>query len=194
MKIIRECDKDKVQNAVDSFFSTISMGKECNLKMLAELVTDLAEVYFNSQQEQVTNKTDIGKRMNEIGMSRSDFARKADVKVSTANAWIRGEHPVSTSKIIPICDILGITIEQMFGEEETKSNNHGLSADNIAENIKNYRKKKHLSQKQLAELAGIGDATIYYWEKGKLPTASLLPTICRTLNVTSRQLFERSNE
>ncbi|RXE60653.1 helix-turn-helix domain-containing protein [Acetivibrio mesophilus] len=63
--------------------------------------------------------------------------------------------------------------------------------------IAQERKRKNLTQKQLAELLGISDKTISKWERGNgFPEVSLLLPLCRQLDISLNELLtgERVSE
>lgn len=65
----------------------------------------------------------------------------------------------------------------------------------VADNIKNYRKKAGLTQKQLAEKTGLSIATIQGYEQGKyLPKIEQLQKIANVLNVHALVLNNRITE
>ena len=56
--------------------------------------------------------------------------------------------------------------------------------------IAGERKRKALTQKQLAEMLGISDKTISKWERGGgFPEVSLLLPLCRELDITVNELL-----
>lgn len=56
--------------------------------------------------------------------------------------------------------------------------------------IAGERKRKALTQKQLAEILGISDKTISKWERGGgFPEVSLLLPLCRELDITVNELL-----
>lgn len=60
----------------------------------------------------------------------------------------------------------------------------------ICENIRYYRKRKELEQKQLAAKLGITGNAITNWEMGRTrPDISLIPDICDILGITFSELF-----
>lgn len=57
--------------------------------------------------------------------------------------------------------------------------------------IKDYRKKRHLTQAQLAELVNVDDKHISCIESGKnFPSADLIERFSTALNVEPKDLFE----
>lgn len=60
----------------------------------------------------------------------------------------------------------------------------------IGNYIQLKRKEKNLTQEQLAEILGVSNKTISKWENGKsLPDFSLVELLCKTLEITSSELF-----
>lgn len=60
---------------------------------------------------------------------------------------------------------------------------------NIGENIKKFRIEQHLTQKQLAEMAGIAEITVRQYESGKrIPKSIPLLSIADALNVSPYDL------
>ncbi len=61
----------------------------------------------------------------------------------------------------------------------------------IAEQIKNYRRKNHLTQKELSELIGISPQAISKWEREQgYPDITLLPVISKLLGCSINDFFE----
>ena len=65
-----------------------------------------------------------------------------------------------------------------------------MDQQRIGSFIADCRKKKGLTQMQLAELLGITDRAVSKWETGRsLPDASLMMDLCHTLGITLIDLF-----
>ena len=57
-------------------------------------------------------------------------------------------------------------------------------------NIKELRKSAGLTQIQLGQQVGVGQASVSEWEAGtQMPRVELLPTLARVLGVTIDKLF-----
>ena len=57
--------------------------------------------------------------------------------------------------------------------------------------IEIYRKKKNMTQAELARLMGVSQANISQWEKGKaLPQTDKLPLLSKILECSIDDLFE----
>ncbi len=60
----------------------------------------------------------------------------------------------------------------------------------VGENIKTYRKNKHLTQKQLADKIGLSEITIRRYEKNtNVPTIEILNKISEVLDVSTNNLL-----
>lgn len=65
----------------------------------------------------------------------------------------------------------------------------------FGEKLKELRKEKGLTQKQLAEQLGNAQSAIYYWETNQQePNISALKKICQFFNVSSDYLLGLENE
>lgn len=132
-------------------------------------------------------------KMNELHISNRKMAERLHVSRCTISSWKCGKYPVGTFAICDVCAMLGVSIEYLFGGEDkgwTDYDDRRLSPDNIAYNIKWFREKAGMNQKQLAETIAANVATVYKWEQGKtLPKMDYIPDLCEGLGITIRQLF-----
>lgn len=56
--------------------------------------------------------------------------------------------------------------------------------------ILEMRKEKGLTQKQLADLIGVGDKAVSRWETGRgMPDTSIMPELCKTLSINVNELL-----
>ena len=67
--------------------------------------------------------------------------------------------------------------------------------ENIAKNLKFFRKERKVTQKKLGEVLGVENNTISSWESGTNSIdASSLMEICDYLNVSLDDMFGRANK
>lgn len=60
----------------------------------------------------------------------------------------------------------------------------------IGNRIRQYREKKKLTQKQLADMIGVSNSRVSNWEKGiNRPDADIIADICRALDVSPSVLL-----
>jgi len=62
-------------------------------------------------------------------------------------------------------------------------------AENLAENLRDLRQRRHLTQKQLAELAGVPRSTVAQIEIGGNPTLSVLARLALALHLSLEELL-----
>lgn len=61
---------------------------------------------------------------------------------------------------------------------------------NIGENIQQLRVKAHLTQSQLAEIIGVSQSAVYYWEKGKRePNTETILKLLDIFHITLNELY-----
>ncbi len=61
----------------------------------------------------------------------------------------------------------------------------------IGNRIRQYREKKKLTQKQLADMIGVSNSRVSNWEKGiNRPDADIIADICRALDVSPSVLLD----
>lgn len=61
----------------------------------------------------------------------------------------------------------------------------------IGNRIRQYREKKKLTQKQLADTIGVSNSRVSNWEKGiNRPDADIIADICRALDVSPSVLLD----
>ncbi len=65
-----------------------------------------------------------------------------------------------------------------------------MTSNVFARRLNLLRKRKHLTQKQLALLAGTTDATISRYEKGMAPSHDMIFAVADALEVSPAELFQ----
>ena len=64
---------------------------------------------------------------------------------------------------------------------------------NVAGNIRKYRKRKNLTQAQLAEMFSVTSQNISKWEKGTSePSTSNLMALCKLYEVSADDILKRT--
>ena len=72
---------------------------------------------------------------------------------------------------------------------------YNFSMDSFGEKLKELRKEKNLTQKQLAEALNNAQSAIFYWETNKQePTISALKKICLFFDVSADYLLGLEDE
>ena len=65
----------------------------------------------------------------------------------------------------------------------------------MIENIRQYRERAEITQKEMADCLGVKQSAVSMWETGAaLPRADMLPKIAKLLGCTISDLFEERKE
>lgn len=65
----------------------------------------------------------------------------------------------------------------------------------MIENIRQYRERAEITQKEMADRLGVKQSAVSMWETGTaLPRADMLPKIAKLLGCTISDLFEERKE
>ncbi|WP_027398541.1 helix-turn-helix domain-containing protein [Anaerovorax odorimutans] len=83
------------------------------------------------------------------GISQKEFAKKLSVSQSAVTNWIKGKNSPDIEMVAQICDILEISVVDLFG-----TNSNIYYTDEEKEIIRQYRKKPEL-QNAVRILLGI---------------------------------------
>ena len=67
-----------------------------------------------------------------------------------------------------------------------------MTDNELSRNIKRLRKKRQLTQEQLAETVGVSAQAVSKWESGGYPDPSLLPVIADSLGASIDELYGRA--
>lgn len=90
----------------------------------------------------------LGERLlayrNRVGLSQEKLAEKIGVTRQTVSKWETNQSTPDFDKIIPLCEILGITIEELIkGEEETQNHEQQkVKQESTKEYLQKRNKKK----------------------------------------------------
>lgn len=67
--------------------------------------------------------------------------------------------------------------------------------ETIGNRISKFRKEKHMTQEELANLLGVSSQAVSKWENdASCPDISLLPQLCKVLGVTTDELLTGKND
>lgn len=64
----------------------------------------------------------IKKRMKELKLTQNDLANKLGIKQAAVSKWCLGVQVPDTNLIVPVCEALGITLNELFGITDVNSN------------------------------------------------------------------------
>ena len=69
-----------------------------------------------------------------------------------------------------------------------------MNQEKIGKFIAECRKKKNMTQQELAEKLGVSDRTVGNWENGRnMPDLSLFKPLCKELEITLNELLSGEN-
>lgn len=109
---------------------------------------------------------------NKTGISQREIAKILHVSKSTYARWETGEEIIPLKHLINFCNYFKISIDYAIGI--SKKNRYKyydytkkLNKKDIGLNIKKLRKRKKLTQKDLANVFNTSQSTISAYESGK---------------------------
>lgn len=123
-------------------------------------------VFYNNGME----KSFLYERRIEAGLSQSDIANALGYTVQLVSMWESGKNSPSLSVLGKYASLLQIDLEGIIYSKNVKKNNLcdelSFNAAEFANNIKRLRKKKNLTQKQVADAISCNVNQLIKYEKG----------------------------
>lgn len=111
------------------------------------------------------------KEIREIeGLKHKDIALMLHVKRPTYTGWETGKDPIPLTKLNEFANLFHVSLDYLVGNSPKiryMNTNHAIDKNLVANNLKQFRKKKHLSQKKLAEAINTSQPNIHKYETGK---------------------------
>ena len=86
-------------------------------------------------------KRNLGYYLSLRGISQKELAEKLGVSQSAVTNWIKGKNAPDIEVVAEICDVLEISVSDLFGKEEGSKAN-----DTEQKVLEQYRKKPELQQ------------------------------------------------
>ena len=115
-------------------------------------------------------KSFLYERRIEAGLSQSDIANALGYTVQLVSMWESGKNSPSLSVLGKYASLLQIDLEGIIYSKNVKKNNLcdelSFNAAEFANNIKRLRKKKNLTQKQVADAISCNVNQLIKYEKG----------------------------
>lgn len=112
-------------------------------------------------------------RLKEIrtfeGLTQEEVAKKLNVKRSTYAGWESGKDIIPFRKLHEFANMFHVTLDSLVGTcpiEHMKTNKE-LNTQIISENLKEFRKQKHLTQAEFARTLKTSQSNIHKYESGK---------------------------
>lgn len=135
----------------------------------------------------------IGKRIKHFreskGMSQNELAEKIGVHYTSIFKWENESRVPKEKNIQKIANILGVNYLDLNTQKEVKK----VIDKSIGEKIKYFRKKKNLTQKDLAKLSGINEESIQKYEQNvRKPSEKQMQKIANGLDINIINLLDIS--
>ena len=128
----------------------------------------------------------IGQRIRilreEKDMTIVEVSKKAGVCPATISKWENRGYIPRLPELSRVSKVLGISVDEIIGRKkiEHKKKFEG----SLGQIIREERKKRHMTQRQLGDLAGIKGTTILRWEKEmNMPDVLLLSSLADALQM-----------
>ena len=114
----------------------------------------------------------IAEKRKESNLTQIQFAEKLGVTNKSVSRWETGKNMPDISLFIPICEILGITVNELIIGEEIKNNETAKEQDVIIETIKTSNKKLKLARIliYIVAILLLNHFTVYQIQKFRTPS------------------------
>ena len=130
-------------------------------------------------------------------LTQRQLAMKLNISKSYYNYFETGERIIPLVRLNEYCNLFHLTFDYVLGftDKLTKPRkDYVLDTELISRRIKEIRKSKKLTQKQLAELLNTSQSTISSYESGKtVILTAFLYEMCTKLNISADYVVGRSN-
>ena len=104
------------------------------------------------------------------GLSQQEVADQLNVKRSTYAGWESGKDFIPLKRLNDLANLYHTSIDYLIGNSPTKEQVLEIQKINrqaFAENLKNFRKEKNLTQEKLAEKINTSQPNIHKYETNK---------------------------
>ena len=140
-------------------------------------------------------------RLKEIrknhGLTQRQLAEKLKISKSYYNYFETGERIIPVVRLNDYCNKFGVSFDYVLGFEEYPENppkNYKIKPELIGRRLKEIRKTRGMTQKQLADLLNTSQSTISAYESSKtLILTAFLYQLCTKLDVSADYVVGRSN-
>lgn len=182
--------------------NTISQWERGKRKPSFQTLVDLAKLYDCSVDDFVDeaegditeNRAVLNIRglRQERGLTATELAEKLGVAVCTVSHWESGKRAPRGSEIVRIAEILDCSIDDLFGYSTKKEDEPEYR---VGLKIREYRKAKHLTMKQIGEAVNATEGTVSLWERGKRePSIGNIKKIAQILGCSISDLLGETEE
>ncbi len=113
----------------------------------------------------------LKERRSYEGYTQQNVADILHVQRATYAGWETGKDIMPLRQLYKIANSYQISLDYLTGlsddETKMKSKSKSIDINKVAENLKNFRKKKHLTQEQVAKALQTTQSNIHKYETGK---------------------------
>lgn len=140
----------------------------------------------------------LSKKRIEAGLSQTQIANELGYSVQLISLWESGKNIPSISVLGKYASLLHIDLEGIIYNKDSKKNNHcdtnSFNLDAFSKNLKKLRKKKGITQKELAIEISCPTNAIIRFEKGtSLPSLEQLTKLADYYKVSIDNLYFADN-
>lgn len=122
----------------------------------------------------------------EQNLTQQEIADKLHVNRVTYTNWEKGNREPNFKMLIQLADMLNVSTDYLLGRE--------VDMITFSEQLKKYRTKKGLTQKELAEQIGIKQNSYSDWETGKNePSLDNIVKLAKIFDTTTDDLLGIKN-
>lgn len=113
----------------------------------------------------------LKERRSYEGYTQQNVADILQVQRATYAGWETGKDIMPLRQLYKIANNYQISLDYLTGlsdnDTKMKSKSKTIDVTKVAENLKNFRKKKHLTQEQVAKALQTTQSNIHKYETGK---------------------------
>ena len=113
----------------------------------------------------------LKERRSYEGYTQQNVADILHVQRATYAGWETGKDIMPLRQLYKIANSYQISLDYLTGlsdnDTKMKSKSKTIDINKVAENLKNFRKKKHLTQEQVAKALQTTQSNIHKYETGK---------------------------
>ena len=131
-------------------------------------------------------------------LTQQELANMLKISKSYYNYFETGERIIPLLRLNNYCNKFNVNFDYVLGISNVaivQTKKFRLKPEIISERIKEIRKKRNMTQNQLADLLNTSQSTISAYENGKtLILTAFLYELCIKLNISSDYIVGRSND
>ena len=113
----------------------------------------------------------LKERRSYEGYTQQNVADILHVKRATYAGWETGKDIMPLRQLYKIANSYQLSLDYLTGlsddDSKMKSKSKTIDVQKVSENLKNFRKKKHLTQQQVAKALQTTQSNIHKYETGK---------------------------